>query len=104
MPRWLNRIVRRVRRLARTDAARFTLKAKDEIAALGPPFDPDACLEILTGLEPRDFSERLWSERSCEWLFVFQVWAHGVPLYIKLALRGQCLVISFHAEDTDHAD
>lgn len=104
MPRWLNRLVRRVRAMAAAGAVRFTTKAKDEIATLGAPFDRDTCLMVLMGLKPDDLRQRLWSAPSAEWLFVFRVWVHGVPIYVKLAVRQYCYVISFHPDEGDHAE
>lgn len=99
MSRWLGRVVRRVRGSAACGAVRFTLKAKDEIAELGVPFDARECLSVLSRLQTRDFRARVWSEPTAEWLYVFGTRAHGELLYIKVALRQTCCVISFHAEE-----
>jgi hypothetical protein len=90
--------------MATTGQVRFTTKAKDEIGCLGAPFDRDACLQVLLSLRPDDFRQRVWSDQSCESLYVFRAWAHGVNLYVTLVLRHECFVISFHAEEGDHAD
>lgn len=33
-----------------------------------------------------------------EWLYVFKVDVHGLTLYIKVAIRENCVVISFHED------
>ena len=104
MPRWLNRVVGRIRRMATTGQVRFTTKAREEIALLGPPFDRDECLQVLMSLHPDQFIRRVWSEQTLEWLYVFRSHVHEVSLYVKLALRQGCFVISFHVEEGDHAD
>lgn len=104
MPRWLHRVVARIHRLAATGHVGITTKAHAEIAMLGAPFDPDECVLVLMSLRPDEFDQRVWSEHGFEWLYVFRPCVHGVPLYVKLALRHRCFVVSFHAEEGDHAE
>jgi hypothetical protein len=104
MPRWLNRVVGRIRWMAAAGRVRLTMKAESEIATLGAPFDPDECLLVLSHLKPHEFVQRVWSAQRLEWLYVFRPCVHGVTLYVKIALRNRCHVVSFHAEESDHVE
>lgn len=100
MQRWLPDVQVRIRGLASHKAVRFTYKALHELTALDAGLDPDDCCEILGKLRDRDSAGRIRSVTSGEWLYVFKPTVVGLRLYLKLAVRGQCIVISFH-EDGD---
>jgi hypothetical protein len=101
MPPILAEVLRRVRALAAERKLRFTLKAVRELAAIGLDAT-DAC-ESLEGLKAADFVERLVSEATGEWMYVFKPKVGGILVYVKLMLRRGCVVVSFH-EDEDGDD
>ena len=89
----------RVRALARVGRVRFTNKALLELEATGLSIDDGDAHDVLASLTPNDAAERIRSSVSGESLYVFRPMVAGVPLYIKLALRQTCVVISFHPEE-----
>lgn len=104
MPRWLPSILQRIRRLAAAGDVRFTLKALRELAELELGLDEmDACA-ILVRLKSGDSAGRLRSEGSGEWLYIFMPRLAGERLYIKLVVRTDCVVISFHEQVEDEED
>jgi hypothetical protein len=101
MPRWLPKVLSRVRRLAVERRVRFTLKALRELAALDVGFDESDACDVLKTLGTADFRARLVSEATGEWMYVFVPRIAGARLYLKLVLRADCVVVSFH-EQVDH--
>lgn len=99
MPRWFPVTLRRIRLLAAQRNVRFTLKAQLELAMLGWGFDAEDACQMLASLTSRNFAGRLVSKITGEWMYVFKPSVSGAVLYIKLVLRNDCLVVSFH-EDT----
>ena len=97
MPPALADVLRRVRALAADQKVRFTLKAVRELAALGLDAT-DAC-ESVEGLKAADLVERLVSEATGEWMYVFKPNVGGILVYVKLILRRGCLVVSFHEDE-----
>ncbi|HEY7953768.1 MAG TPA: type II toxin-antitoxin system MqsR family toxin [Polyangia bacterium] len=105
MTSWLPSVLKRLRALAAAQDVWFTLKARREMALLG--LDELDALEVLTGLTQKDSAGRLRSEHSGEWLFVFTPTLGKLALYVKVALRTSCIVVSFHEEagrDIDEED
>jgi hypothetical protein len=100
MARGAGTVVRRVRALAARRQVRFTLKALRELALMGLD-ELDAC-ETLAGLAVTDFVQALRSTVTGEWLYVFKPRLGGVPVYVKLILRGACVVVSFHEDEDGH--
>ena len=101
MPRWLQGVLRRVRALAAEGKVRFTHKALCELAELDFGLDDrDAC-RILAGLTAGDAVGRTASEHTGEWLHVFKPRVAGTVVYVKLVLRADCVVVSFHREVAD---
>lgn len=100
MPRGAGTVVRRVRALAAHHQVRLTLKALRELAAMGLD-ELDAC-EALAGLGVRDFVQALRSTATGEWMYVFKPRLGGVTVYVKLILRGSCVVVSFHEDEDGH--
>ena len=101
MPRWLQAVLRRVRTHAAAGHVRFTHKALCELADLDLGLDErDAC-RILSGLTAGDAGGRTVSEHVGEWLHVFKPRVAGTILYVKLVLRADCVVVSFHREVPD---
>lgn len=101
MPQWLPRILARVHRLAAHQRVRFTMKALQELQALA--LDADDAVDVLRGLARRDSAGRLVSKGTGEWLYRFAPRVGETTVYLKLVLRTDCIVISFH-EETQHED
>ena len=99
MPRWLPRLLRRIHELAGRGQVRLTLKAIRELTVLGLGLDVlDAC-DVLVGLTVDDFAARVESASSGEWMYVFKPLVAGTSVYLKLILRAECLVVSFHEDE-----
>ena len=104
MPRWLPRILARVRALAARRRVLLTRKARWELDALDLGLDfADAC-EVLAALRASDFARRLVSARTGEWMYVWTPSVAGTTRYVKLVLRGACVVVSFHADEDGDDD
>ena len=88
----------RIRELAAQRKVRFTLKALRELAALDVGLDQEDACGVLMDLAPGDFVERLVSRKTGEWMYVFKPTAAGTVVYVKVVLRHDCVVISFHDE------
>lgn len=99
MPRWLPRLLTRIRELAGRGQVRFTLKAIGELAALGVGLDVQDACDILVGLTVDDFAARVESASTGEWMYVFKPLVAGTSMYLKLILRAECLVVSFHEDE-----
>ncbi len=107
MPRWLLRLLRRIHELAVQGLVHFTLKAIRELAALGAGLDAQDARDVLSALAVDDFAERFESEWTGEWMYVFKPTVARTVVYLKLIVRTECLVVSFHedeAEDEDEAE
>jgi hypothetical protein len=79
------------------------MKALQELAALSIGLDEEDVCDILARLESSDFAERLTSNKTGEWTYVFKPFVGGIAIYVKVILRADCVVISFH-EDEDQID
>ena len=101
MPRWVSRVLARVHALAAQRKVRFTYKALRELAALDLGLDENDACRVLAGLTAREAIGRLASARTGEWMYVFTCRIAGVPVYLKLVLREDCVVVSFHEEEED---
>ena len=77
----------------------FTLKAFQELARLGLGLDEDDACDVLAKLKPRDVVGRLRSATTGEWMYVFNPSVGGTDLYVKVVIRGNCVVISFHEQE-----
>lgn len=98
MARWLSRALKRIRALSASRRVRFTHKARGELAQLGLGLDQVDALDVLANLKASDYIAREISERTGEWMYVFMPEVAGMALYLKLILRGECVVISFHEQ------
>lgn len=96
--RWLTIALRRIKDLAIARQVAFTLKALRKLAELGLD-EEDAC-DVLAGLTAEDCTGRKRSATTGEWMYVFKPDAAGTVLYVKLILRSDRVLISFH-EDED---
>ena len=81
------------------------MKALRELAALEIGLaEEDAC-DVLGGFGASEFAEGRRSKRTGEWMYVFTPDLGGLGLYLKLILRADCVVISFHEEwDENHEE
>ncbi len=72
--------------------------------ALHDEGEEDAC-DVLANLTASEFGERLRSKKTGEWMYVFKPKVGEVLVYLKVILRADCIVISFHEEeDQNHED
>lgn len=101
--RWLTAVLARIRELAAQRNVRFTMKALRELAALDMGLDEEDACDVPANLAPSDLVERLVSKKTSEWMYVFKPSVGAVVVYVKVVLRSDCVVISFHEEE-DHSD
>jgi len=101
---WGTAILRRIRRLAAERKVRFTLKSFQELARLGMGLDEDDACDVLANLRPKDVVGRLVSDKTGEWMYVFNPSVCGSELYLKVALRGGFVVISLHEQEDGDED
>lgn len=101
---WAAPVLRQVRRLAAERKVRFTLKAFQELARLGMGLDEDDACDVLASLKLNDVVGRLVSGKTGEWMYVFNPSVGGTDLYVKVVLRGDCVVISFHEQEDSDED
>ena len=99
MPGWLAKTLRQIRRLAIAREVWFTLKALRELAEIGLD-EEDAC-DILASLTNADSLGRRKSAKTGEWMYVFKPQVAGIVLYVKVIVRDNCIVISFHEDEDD---
>ncbi|HEV3191580.1 MAG TPA: type II toxin-antitoxin system MqsR family toxin [Polyangiaceae bacterium] len=99
MPRWLPRILSRIRNLAAARQILFTLKARRELAALEFALDEEDACVLLAELEAEDSAGRLASATTGEWMYVFMPRVAGETFYVKVILRNECIVVSFHEDE-----
>jgi len=60
---------------------------------------------VLVKLVASEFAERVRSKGTGEWMYVFNPRFGGLRIYLKVILRADCVVISFHEErDENHED
>ena len=75
-----------------------------EIEHLDLGLDRDDVCELLANLDEDDFSRRVESELTAEWMYVFKPEVCGIGLYVKLIVRANCVVVSFHEDEEERAD
>jgi hypothetical protein len=102
VPRWLGDVLRAIHGHARTSSVRLTYKALLEMAELDPSATPEDALDLLVGLNRSGFRYRVRSAKTGDWLYVFRTAWCGERIYLKLLLRADCTIVSFHPEDSDH--
>jgi hypothetical protein len=64
--RWLSAVLARIRELAAQRNVRFTMKALQELAALGIGLDQEDACDVLANLTTSDLVERLGSKKTGE--------------------------------------
>jgi hypothetical protein len=99
MSRWLRTVLARTRELALARKVRFTLKARRELASLEFGLDEQDACDILANLSAEDSAGRLESVVTGEWVYLFKPVLAGTVLYVKLILRNDCIVVSFHEDE-----
>jgi hypothetical protein len=95
---WLPRVLTRIRTLANERRVWFTLKARRELALLGNGLDEEDACELLAALTAQDSAGRLRSSATGEWMYIFKPALDDRVLYLKIILRGDCIVVSFHED------
>ena len=60
--------------------------------------DEDDCCDVLKELTAPDSAGRIRSTITGEWMYVFKPTVTSTRLYLKLILRRNCIIISFHEE------
>ena len=53
----------------------------------------------VTGEVPTDSAGRLASEVTGEWMYVFKPAVEGRIIYVKIVLREDCVIVSFHEDE-----
>jgi len=101
MPRWLPRALARIHRLAAEGKVQFTEKAFEELRALPLGIGIEDAHHILERLTAGECAGRLVSRETDEWLYAFKPRIAEIVLYVKVVLRADCVVISFHEELDD---
>jgi hypothetical protein len=100
LARWKTVALDEIHRLARLGRIVLTQKARRELDFLCDHLiDEDDLLVILLGLRVQDLVQRIFSTATPEWLYVFKPQVHSLTLYLKVAIRENCVVISFHEDE-----
>lgn len=100
MARWKAAALAEIHRLTLEGRVVLTDKARREIDRLGPNhIDEDDISDVLLGLNVSDLVQRVHSTVTPEWLYVFKPEVSALMLYIKIAIRENCVVISFHENE-----
>jgi hypothetical protein len=99
MPAWLSKVLTRIRVLAAARDVRFTLKALRELAGLELGLDEEDACEVLAELTAEDSAGRVASAATGEWMYFFKPRIFETILYVKVILRNNCVVVSFHEDD-----
>jgi hypothetical protein len=97
--RWLPVALAKIRELATLRKVRFTIKALRELANLEVGLDQDDACDVVAKLSAHDFSQRVLSRKTGEWMYIFRPAVGGTFVYVKLVIRSRCIVISFHEEE-----
>ncbi|OGF22016.1 MAG: hypothetical protein A2V63_03640 [Candidatus Eisenbacteria bacterium RBG_19FT_COMBO_70_11] len=97
MPRWLSNVLKRIHEFAAAGEVRLTYKAQREGLLLG--LSPEDVRDVTAGLGAEDSAGRLVSETTGEWMYAFKPDVGGQIIYVKLVLRENCVVVSFHEDE-----
>ncbi len=98
MPQWLKGTLARIHELAGQRRVRFTEKALLGLGGLDLALDEADGSDVVGALSRKDFVERVRSKRTNEWMYIFKPRIADFVVYLKLVLRDDCVVISFHPE------
>ena len=85
-----------IKDLAERGRVLATRKAVQELEDLDVSLHPSDIRELLLDLKSSDAVKRLKSDVDGTWLYVFGVEVEGLKVYLKLAVRNDCVVISIH--------
>lgn len=99
MPRWLPKVLTRIRELSASRRVLFTLKARRELASMELGLNEEDACEVLANLTPEDSVGRLASKATGECMYVFKPQLAGTVVYVKVILRNDCIVVSFHEDE-----
>ena len=92
-------VLRQIRRLAAQRRVSFTLKALRELARLDIGMDTEDACDVLARVGPTDLVERVRSVITGEWMYILKPRVVDIDMYVKVLLRHDCLVISFHEDE-----
>lgn len=82
---------------------RLTHRVERDALLLG--LSPDDVRDVIAGLGARDCAGRRASKSTGEWMYVFKPAVGGRHVYVKLVLREDCVVVSFHEDQGgDHEE
>jgi hypothetical protein len=101
VPGWLSRSLDRIHELAKAGRVRLTVKAVAEVRGLGLGLAVADVIDVLIALTRNDSSGRVRSSVTAEWLYVFKPTFAETVLYVKVVLRHDCVVVSFHRDESD---
>ncbi len=90
MPGWLPEALTRIRELA---------AARGELASLEFGLDEEDACDVLANLTAAESAGRLESVATGEWMYLFKPLLAGTTLYVKLILRSDYIVVSFHEDE-----
>lgn len=102
-PRWLAGVLARIHDLASQGKVLFTLKALRELAALDLGLDEQDARQVLATVASADFVERIASTITGEWMYVFKPRLGEIVAYVKVIVRSDCIVMSFHEDQSDQS-
>lgn len=103
MSRSIPRLLSRVRQLAEQGCVIFTRKAYRELTTFEEPLTETDALDVVATLTEQDFIERIKSRATSEQMYVFKPRLGATVIYVKLLIRDNCIIISFHEDTEDHA-
>ena len=83
--------------MAASGDVRVTYKAGREGLTLG--LSPEDVRDVLAGLGVQDAAGRLTSKATGEWMYVFKPAVGKEIIYVKLVVREDCVVVSFHEDE-----
>lgn len=102
MSSWKTKAIENLRRHVKNGTVRWTTKATREFTGLG--LTEPAAFEIVESFTVEDLVGCITSETSGEELHVFKTLFDELMLYVKIAFRAECVVISFHEDNGGFAD
>src|SRR6266498_2024985 len=88
MPRWLPKVLTRIRRRAAARKVSFTLKARQELAGLQGGLDEEDARDVLVRLSSAESAGRLASTSTGEWMYLFKPRISATVVYVKVVLEA----------------
>lgn len=102
MASWKAKALTTLRKHLEQNTIQFTEKARSELAALDL-YELDA-VEMMAEFTSSELVDRIQSTSSGEPLYVFKPRLGNSRLYVKMAFRSYCDVISFHPDSGEEID